>query len=158
MFPDKDFGTTMEATETVVSNAANTVVVAQIIITLVLALSLKSMWNLMNVIQVLAYVRFFTGWPAFLLEIFKYMDNAITMKPISDLAFEYGKTQFEKANSTLTDDGMKDMGVQDSDLGKSLGLFGLVIAGLGLLVIVYLAARCIKNKSGLAHKLRVKLE
>ena len=86
------------------------------------------------------------------------MDNAITMKPISDFAFEYGKSQFENANSTLTDEGMKDMGVQDSDIGKSLGLFGLVIVGLVFLIIVYWAARCIKNKSGLAHKLRVKLE
>ena len=94
MFEDKQFAATMESTEAAVTNAANTVVVFQIIITLVLALSLKSMWNLMNVIQVLAYVRFFTGWPAFMLEIFRYMDNAITLKPISDLAFDYGKTQF----------------------------------------------------------------
>lgn len=86
------------------------------------------------------------------------MDNAITLKPISDLAFEYGKSQFEKANSTLTDEGMMDMGVQDSDIGKSLGLFGVVIALLVFLIIVYWAARCIKNKTGLAHKLRLKLE
>jgi len=91
MFEDKQFAATMESTEAAVTNAANTVVVFQIIITLVLALSLKSMWNLMNVIQVLAYVRFFTGWPAFMLEIFRYMDNAITLKPISDLALDYGK-------------------------------------------------------------------
>lgn len=148
----------MESTEKAVENAANTVVVAQIIITLVLALSLKSMWNLLNVVQVLSYVRFFTGWPAFMLEIFKYMDNAITLKPISDLAFDYGKSQFEKANSTLTDEGMYDMGVQDSSIFKSLGLFGVVIAGLIILLTVYWATIGIKKKTGLAHKLRTKLE
>ena len=81
---------------------------------MVLALSLKSMWNLMNVIQVLAYVRFFSGWPAMMMEVFKYMDDAITLKPVSDHIFEYGQSQFEKANATLTDEGMKNMGVQDS--------------------------------------------
>ena len=54
----------MDATKGTVESAANTLIVVQIVVTLVLAASLKSMWNLMNVIQVLAYVRFFTGWPA----------------------------------------------------------------------------------------------
>ena len=80
----------LERTETVVDVAASTIVTTQILITLVLALSLKSMWNLMNVIQVLAYLRFMTNWPAFMMEIFKYMDNAITLKPITDPIFEYG--------------------------------------------------------------------
>ena len=93
-----------------------------------------------------------------MLEIFKYMDNAITLKPISDLAFDYGKSQFQKANSTLTDEGMYDMGVQDSSIVKSLGLFGLVFSLLIFLISVYYATICIKNKSGLAHKLRIKLE
>ena len=56
-------------------------------------------------------MRFFSGWPALMLEVFKYMDDAITLKPVSDPIFEYGQTQFEKANATLTDEGMKDMGV-----------------------------------------------
>ena len=59
-----------------------------------MAVSLKSMWNLMNVIQVLAYMRFFSHWPAFMMEIFRYMDDAITLKPITDTIFDYGKTKF----------------------------------------------------------------
>lgn len=50
------------------------------------------------------------------------------------------------------------MGVQDSSIFKSLGAFGLVIAVLVLLVAAYWSLICIKNKSGLAHKLRTKLE
>ena len=65
----------------------------------------------MNVIQVLVYVRFFSGWPAFMLDIFSFLDDAITLKPITDPIFEYGQDQFEKANQTLTDQGMKNMGV-----------------------------------------------
>ena len=92
MLPGEEFASAMETAEASVQTATNTLVVGQIIITLVLAISLKSMWNLMNVIQVLSYVRFFTGWPAMMMEIFKYMDNAITLKPISDPIFEYGQS------------------------------------------------------------------
>ena len=92
MLPGKAAVQVLETTKQSIESATNTVVVAQIIITLLLALSLKSMWNLMNVIQVLAYVRFFSGWPAIILEVFKYMDNAITLKPVSDPIFEYGQS------------------------------------------------------------------
>ena len=99
----------------------------------------------MNVIQVLSYIRFFSGWPALMLEVFKYMDNAISLKPISDPIFEYGQTQFEKANATLMDEGMKDMGVQDTSLFKSLGLFLVVLLGLLGLMLVYLATSASKK-------------
>ena len=101
----------MDATKGTVESAANTLIVVQIVVTLALAASLKSMWNLMNVIQVLAYARFFTGWPAMPAQGFEYMDNAITMKPVTDFVSDYSKSKFEKANATLTDQGMLDMGV-----------------------------------------------
>ena len=50
MLPGKGAVQALEATKESIEKAANTVVVAQIIITVLLALSLKSMWNLMNVI------------------------------------------------------------------------------------------------------------
>ena len=49
-----------------------------------------------------------------MMEIFTHMDNAITLKPISDLIFDFGKTQFEKADAALTDEVMKNAGVQDT--------------------------------------------
>ena len=158
MLPGKETVQALQTTKEGIENTANTVVVAQIAITVILALSLKSMWNLMNVIQVLSYVRFFSGWPALMLEVFKYMDNAITLKPVSDPIFEYGQTQFEKANATLTNEGMKDMGVQDSSLFKSLGLFLVILLGLLLLVVIYFAIKALKTKSGIAYKVKLKLE
>ena len=158
MLPGKETVQALQTTKEGIENTANTVVVAQIAITVILALSLKSMWNLMNVIQVLSYVRFFSGWPALMLEVFKYMDNAITLKPVSDPIFEYGQTQFEKANATLTNEGMKDMGVQDSSLFKSLGLFLVILLGLLLLVVIYLAIKALKTKSGITYKVKLKLE
>ena len=53
---------------------------------------------------------------------------------------------------------MKDMGVQDSSLMKSLGLFLVVLLGLVFLVVIYLAIKASKTKSGIAYKIRLKLE
>ena len=39
-------------------------IIAQLAITLPIAISLKSMWNLMNIIQILAYFRLYANWPA----------------------------------------------------------------------------------------------
>ena len=157
-YANEDLVMFMETAKGTVETAANTLIVGQIIVTLVLAASLKSMWNLMNVIQVLAYVRFFAGWPALTTEVFEYMDNAITMKPVTDVASEYGKSEFEKANATLTDEGMLDIGVQDSSILKSFGAFGVAALVLLLLLVLYRMVTCLKRKTGLAHKLRLALE
>jgi len=111
MYESKEQGVVMETTKQAVNQVTNTFILVQIIVTIVLAASLKSMWNLMNVIQVLAYVRFYSGWPAFMTKVFEYMDNAITMKPVTDFVFEYGQSKFDMANATLTDQGMLNMGV-----------------------------------------------
>ena len=112
----------------------------------------------MNVVQVLAYIRFFSGWPALMLELFKYLDDAVTLKPVSDPIFEYGQSKFDKANATLTDYRMKNMGIQDSSLTKSLGFFTLGLLLLVLLVLVYFAFKASKNPKSLVSKMREKLE
>lgn len=94
MLPGEQFVMVMETTKETIETTAQGILVAQILITLILAVSLKSMWNLYNVIQIMAYIRFFTAWPAFMMEIFTHMDNAVTLKPISDPMFEYGMTGF----------------------------------------------------------------
>ena len=53
--------------------------------------------------QVLAYMKYYTKWPALMNEILQWIDNAITLKPITDAAFDFGKTKFEIVNATLTD-------------------------------------------------------
>ena len=44
------------------------------------------MWNLMNVIQVVAYLRFMVSWPANADMMLEYLDDAITLKKVSDFA------------------------------------------------------------------------
>ena len=86
------------------------------------------------------------------------MDDAITLKPVSDPIFEYGQSRFEKANATLSDEGMKNMGVQDSSLVKSLGLFAVTVISLLVLVLVYQVTRLSTNKMGPVHRAKVRLE
>ena len=50
------------------------------------------------------------------------------------------------------------MGVQDSSLFKSLGLFLVVVIGLLLLVVIYFVVKSSKNEKTIAHKLKMKLE
>ena len=50
------------------------------------------------------------------------------------------------------------MGVQDSSLLKSLGLFLVVVIGLLLLVVIYYIVKSSKNEKTIAYKLKVKLE
>ena len=87
-------------------------------------------------------MRFFTSWPAFMMEVFRYMDDAITLKPVTDPIFDYGKSTFEKANSTLTHETMKNIGVQDESLIKSYGLFAIVLAGIFILLGIYFLVKC----------------
>lgn len=112
----------------------------------------------MNVIQVISYVRFFSGWPAVMMETFRFLDDAITLKPVTDPIFEYGQSKFAKANSTLTDESMRNAGVQDTQLFKSLGLFTVIVVLLGILVVFYLGVRKANEQNVILFKLKVKLK
>ena len=80
-------------------------------ILVLLGISLKSLWNLLNVMQVLSYMRFYADWPVFLMEIFVYMDNTITLKPLMDPIFEIGKDNFEIASQKLENQALENAGI-----------------------------------------------
>ena len=61
------------------------------------------------------------------------MDDAITLRPVSELIFEFGMSKFQIANETLQDDGLRNLGIEDTSLAKSLGIFGLALI---LIIIV----------------------
>lgn len=157
MFPGEDYVMILETTKQSLERGTQTFVVAQIVLTLLLSVSLKSMWNLYNVCQILAYIRLFTNWPALMDSVFLYLDNAITLKPISDAFFDYGQTEYERVESTLNDEKMKAMGIQDIALSKNLGVYGIVFLTLvlfmGLFAIVSYIPSCIRFKKYLRKKL-----
>ena len=55
------------------------------------------------------------------------MENAVTMKPVSDKVFDIGKTKFELANQTLSDESLLEAGITDPNLFRGLGVFSIVL-------------------------------
>ena len=101
MLGDSNIQEVLSETKHVVQTGGQSIILAEIIVLLLLGISLKSLWNLLNVIQVLSYMRFYTNWPIFMREIFVYIDNTITLKPLIDPIFELGKDNFEIAKQKL---------------------------------------------------------
>ena len=62
----------------------------QLILTLVLSVSLKQMWNLFNVMQLLGYTSEFTQWPALFKSVIKYILDAIYLETFNKQIMEYG--------------------------------------------------------------------
>lgn len=62
--------------------AANTAFLSQFGVTICLAVSLKALWNLMHVMQVLAYFRLIANWPANTQMMLMSVHNAVTLENI----------------------------------------------------------------------------
>ena len=69
------------------------------IATLALSVSLKQMWNLFNVIQVLNYFRSFSVWPALIDNIITYIIDAIYLKELNKTIMNIGQSEFEQVKS-----------------------------------------------------------
>ena len=63
-----------------IENTTQTMMTGQLITTIILSVSLKQLWNLFNVLQVLAVSSEFTQWPALIDEIIKYIFEAIYLQ------------------------------------------------------------------------------
>ena len=88
------FEETVNEIHETVDSSAQYLLVGNLFTTVILAISFKSIWNLLNVMQVLVFMRYFTPWPASVDAILVELENAITLRPFVDPIFEYGKTQF----------------------------------------------------------------
>ena len=64
MLSSETFVGVIESAGDAAGGTAQTLMTGQIILTLALSVSLKQMWNLLNVMQLLAYARNFVTWPA----------------------------------------------------------------------------------------------
>lgn len=65
------------------------------------------------------------------------MDNAVTLKPLIAPIMELGQSKFAKVNNSVEDEGLKNSGVEDNNVLKNLGLFGLMLATIFLGIIGY---------------------
>ena len=70
----------------------------QVVTTLLMAASLKSMWNLLDVAQVIVYIRLITTWPPNGTAMLDLMEDGITMRKITKPVLEWGKSSFKDLN------------------------------------------------------------
>ena len=80
-----------------------------------------------------------------MMEIFTYMDNTITLKPLMDPIFEIGKDNFEITSQKLQDSALENVGIQDAQILKSLGLFAVALALITVGVVIYYLMRTCKG-------------
>ena len=79
MLPDTEFTAVMTAAAEVVEKGVQIGLLSQIVISILLAASMKTLWNFLNVVQVLAYLRSFSNWSAMMDFIFVQVEYAVTL-------------------------------------------------------------------------------
>ena len=119
------------------------------------------MWSLLNVMQVVAYLRNIENNPANLQMLLTSLDNAITLEQVKSAVKDLGKDKFEVARTKVTNEEFRKSGVDDNTLFWSLGLFALAFVVLSLMFGLYylvktLNKRC-KHFETIESKLKNKL-
>ena len=102
----------LDATKEVIDKTAQTLVLTQALMTILISISLKSMWNLVNVLQVLVFTRTFTPWPTFINDILMHLEEVLYLRQISDYTFDYGKSKFEVVQDMTKDEFLNEQGIQ----------------------------------------------
>ena len=97
--PDDKYNVFVDEVHELLLQSASALMISNLALTFVIVISLKAFWNLLNVIQVLVFLRNFTNWPAIVYQVLNQLFEAITLKPFMDPIFQYGKTTFEVKQS-----------------------------------------------------------
>ena len=134
--------------------AANTAFLSQFGGTICLAVSLKAMWNLMHVMQLMAYLRLVVDWPANANMMLNSMHNAITLENIINSFYDsiMGGLSEEFGSDDEEDAMLKENDIPYKNIALSLGIFGIFLAMLILLLIFYFVLKllsmrfqCVRN-------------
>lgn len=104
LLPGQEIEQLLAATEEMAESAASTFMSSQLIVTLVLSASLKQMWNLFCVMQVLAYAQNFIMWPAVANMVITQIIDALYLKKVNEAIMNYGLTNYEAAKSATKDE------------------------------------------------------
>lgn len=78
-FPDEETFIQVEIISDAIVKVSESAFWSSLLIAVLISLSLKVMWNIMNVMQVLAYTRLFSLWPANIKQVMDAIQLAITM-------------------------------------------------------------------------------
>ena len=111
-----------------------------------MAASLKAMWSLLNVMQVVAYLRHIENNPANLQTILTSLDNAITLEPIKSAVKDYGKDKYDVAKSKVSNEELNKGGIDNTSLFWSLGFFAIAFVVLALMFGLYYLVKTLRKK------------
>ena len=150
---DDEFNIFVNEIHSLILQAAQVLLISNVGLTLVVAISLKAFWNLLNVIQVLTFLIYFTSWPAIVSEVLNSLFEAITLKPIIDPIFEKGKSTFEIKQSENQNEFLQQQGVQSKDIFQNLGIYLIFFFLAVFAVTLYFTARICARKRNLVQKL-----
>ena len=129
-----------------VEDAAKGMIVGNLIFTVFFAISFKSMWYLLGVMQVVVLLKSYTAWPALGIKILDQIMQAITLEPIVNPILNLGKSKFEVADEYTSDEYMKSQGMSRTNVTSEIGVFYIALIAIGLLLIfVLIALICVKR-------------
>ena len=111
-----------------------------------MAVSLKSMWNLNHVMQVVAFLRLISSSPANLKLVFDSVYNAVTLKPLKIAIFEYGEEKFDLAKQKVNDDTLLEMDIRKDSIIWSLGIFFIILIALFITLVFYFVIRLLRRR------------
>ena len=120
---------------------------------------MKAMWNLMHVMQVLAYLKMLIDWPTNAEMVLTSVYDAITLENIipdydSYIFGEEDEEELiieeEKAEEVKL---LEEKNLSPSDNSLNLGIFGILLSGLILAVILYFLLKLLAMKFKILRKL-----
>ena len=132
-------------TSSAVEAATQTVGISQIVISVTMAASLKAVWNLMNVMQIVTYLKNVPNNPANVELVLKAVHNAITLEQLRDMAYEWQMDSFERATQRVSNEELNSVGITNVSLFWSLGSFALAFVLLLILFGIYYLAKFLRK-------------
>ena len=96
-FPDEDTFLQVEVVSDAIVKVSESAFWGSLVLTILISISLKATWNIMNVMQVHAYTRLFSLWPANIKAIMDAIQLAITMDVFYGKLMNWGLDQYEIA-------------------------------------------------------------
>ena len=95
------YETKSKTIEDSIDQTANTIVLSQLLLTLLLSVSLKQMWILLSVMQVLAFLKYFTDWEVTVSLVLAQIEESIYLTKFSKKLLDKSKTEFDLASRTV---------------------------------------------------------
>ena len=135
-FPDLETYEIAQVAGSTVQFAATSAFLTQFAVTITLAVSLKAMWNLMHVMQVIAYLRLLVLWPANGHMILQSIHNSITLENLINGVYASFNPDFEEQPDENQEELIRN-DIQHENIWLSLGIFGIAIAALLMILMFY---------------------